>query len=142
MFIPDTGSNFFHPASRVGKIPDPDPHQRIKTCLTQKTDTKFSKIRSGMFIPDPGFGFFSIPDTGFNKAPDPRSGSATLLHGCALRLLLLTYLSTAYDRYRYLFLNFQSMLGIRDILVRMPICGSVPLTNESGFDFGSDSFLQ
>jgi hypothetical protein len=71
MFNPDTGSNFFHPASRVDKIPGPDPHQRMMYFLTQKTDIKFSKTRSGMFIPDPGFGFFPIPDTGFKKAPDP-----------------------------------------------------------------------
>ncbi len=42
----------FHPGSRVDKIPDP--HQRILGFLTQKIDTKFAKIRSGMFIPDPG----------------------------------------------------------------------------------------
>jgi hypothetical protein len=39
------------PESRVDKIPDPDPHQRS---FNQETDAKFSKIRSGMFIPDPG----------------------------------------------------------------------------------------
>ncbi len=31
-----------------------------------------------MFIPDPGSGFFPIPDPGVKKAPDPGSGSATL----------------------------------------------------------------
>ncbi len=30
-------------------------------------------------IPDPGSGFFSIPDPGLKKAPDPGSGSATML---------------------------------------------------------------
>ncbi len=34
------------------------------------------------------------------------------------------------------------MLGIRDILVRIRIRGSVPLTNGSGLISGSDSFLQ
>jgi hypothetical protein len=48
---PDLGSIFFLPGSR---ILNPDPHQRILVFFTQKTDTKFSKIRSGMFIPDPG----------------------------------------------------------------------------------------
>jgi hypothetical protein len=69
----------------VDKIPDPDPHQRIKVILAQKTDTKFSKISSRMFIPDPGSGFFSPPGSGFfpsrilgPKKPDPVSGSATL----------------------------------------------------------------
>jgi hypothetical protein len=32
-------------------------------------------MRSGMFIPDPGSGFFLIPDPGVQKAPDPGSGS-------------------------------------------------------------------
>jgi hypothetical protein len=27
--IPDSRSDFFHPGSRVDKIPEPDPHQRI-----------------------------------------------------------------------------------------------------------------
>ncbi len=30
MFIPDPGSEFFDPGSRVKKIPDPHPHQFIK----------------------------------------------------------------------------------------------------------------
>jgi hypothetical protein len=61
-------------------IPDPDPgltvsripdlHQRISILLTKKTDTEFSKIRSGMFISDPvirimGLDFFPSP-------PDPQ----------------------------------------------------------------------
>ncbi len=37
-------------------IPDPDLHKRIEVILTQKSDAKFSKISSGMFIPDPGSG--------------------------------------------------------------------------------------
>jgi hypothetical protein len=46
---------------------------------------KFSKIRSGVFIPLPdlGSGFFPSPirilDPGVKKAPDPGSRSATLL---------------------------------------------------------------
>ncbi len=39
--------------------------------LTQKTDTKFSKIRSGMFIPDPGSIFFSILDPGSGSRIHP-----------------------------------------------------------------------
>ncbi len=46
--IPDLGS-------RVDKIPDPHPHQRILVFLSLNTETKFSNVRSGMFIPDPGF---------------------------------------------------------------------------------------
>jgi hypothetical protein len=39
-----------------------------------KPDSKFSKITSGMFIPDPVSGFFSIPDQGVRKhqIPDPQ----------------------------------------------------------------------
>jgi hypothetical protein len=39
-FIPNPGSEFCHPGSRVKKIPDPDPHQRIYIFLTQKTVSK------------------------------------------------------------------------------------------------------
>jgi hypothetical protein len=96
--------DFFRPGYRVDKIP-----VRIKEFkyLTKKADTKFSKIRSRMNIPDPGTGFFSIldpgsrcriqgskkhrildldffpcripdSDPGIKKAPAPESGSATL----------------------------------------------------------------
>ncbi len=36
----------------------------------------------------------------------------------------------------------KAVLGIRDILVRIRIPGSVPLPNGSGSNSGSDSFLQ
>jgi hypothetical protein len=52
MFVPDPGSEFFHPGSRVKKIPDPD--QRI---------------------PDI---FLIISDPGVKKASDPGSGSVAL----------------------------------------------------------------
>ncbi len=55
----------------LSRIPNPeltrsrirDPHQRIQVFLTQKTISKKSKIRSGIFIPDPGswLGFFFHP---------------------------------------------------------------------------------
>jgi hypothetical protein len=53
----------------------------MQVFLTQKTDTKFSKIRSGMFIPDPGscMWIFSIPDPGSRVQKSTGSGSATLL---------------------------------------------------------------
>jgi hypothetical protein len=54
MFIPDPIFSILDPGSRVDKIPDPDPQQRILVFLTQKTYTEFSKIESGMFIPVPG----------------------------------------------------------------------------------------
>ncbi len=51
--------------------------QRIIELFTQKIVTKLSKI----WIWDPGSGknLFRIPDRGVKKAPDPGSGSATLL---------------------------------------------------------------
>jgi hypothetical protein len=54
------GSEFFHPGSRVKKIPDPDPHQKFKY---------FNPKKSGLFNPDPVF------------LPIPEPGSATLLQG-------------------------------------------------------------
>ncbi len=71
------GSEFFHPGSRVKRIPDL--HQIIWVFLIQKIALKLSKIWSGMFIPDPGRGFYSIPDPGVRKAQDPGSGSVTLI---------------------------------------------------------------
>ncbi len=49
MFIPDPGSEFFHPGSRVKNIPESgswfsDPHQRTKVFLTQPTVSKLSEI--------------------------------------------------------------------------------------------------
>jgi hypothetical protein len=42
MFLLDSASD--HPGSKVIKIPDPDPHQRIKVFLTQKIVSKLSEI--------------------------------------------------------------------------------------------------
>jgi hypothetical protein len=70
------------PGSRVDKIPDPDPlKKRIYVFLTQKTDTKFSKITSGTFIPDPDSGLFPsrIPDPRGKKAPDPGTRIHTMV---------------------------------------------------------------
>jgi hypothetical protein len=51
--------------------------QRIVEPFTQKIVTKLSKIR----VWDPGSGenLFRIPDPGVKEAPDPGSGSATLI---------------------------------------------------------------
>jgi hypothetical protein len=72
--------------SKVDKIPDPDPHQIILVYLTEKNYAKFSKIRSGMFIPDPrsrilSLDFFLslIEGSKKHRIPDPGSGFATLL---------------------------------------------------------------
>jgi hypothetical protein len=51
---------------------------RIIEVFTQKIVTKPSKI----WVWDPGSGknLFQIPDPGVKKAPDPGSGSATLIN--------------------------------------------------------------
>jgi hypothetical protein len=80
MYIPDPGIGFFFSGSRVKKIPNPDPHQRIKVFFTlkkflssRKYDPGFSsRIRILIFYPS------RIPDPEVIKAPDPGSGSATL----------------------------------------------------------------
>jgi hypothetical protein len=62
MLIPDSGTEFFHPV-KCKKIPDPDPHQRIYVFFTQKTVSKLSEERPGMFAPDPDPEYFSIQRT-------------------------------------------------------------------------------
>jgi hypothetical protein len=78
------GSGFFYPGLGLKKatyrIPNPVPQQKNVCIFKPKILTKLWEIRSGMFIPNPGFrgsGFFSIPDPGFKKETDPGSGSAT-----------------------------------------------------------------
>jgi hypothetical protein len=66
MIIPDSVFSIPDHGSRFEKIPDTDPHLRIQVFVTQKIDTKLSKIWSGMLIPDLVF---------FN----PGSGSAAML---------------------------------------------------------------
>jgi hypothetical protein len=71
--------------------------QRIIELSTQKFVTKLSKI----LVWDPRSGIrnklFRIPDPGpgVKKAPDPGSGSATLLKGCIFGFNLCTILNTA-----------------------------------------------
>jgi hypothetical protein len=78
------GSGMFH----LSRIPDPsfsiqDPGsiQEFKYFNPKKMVSELSEIRSGLFIPDPDPGFYPslIPDPGVKKAPDPGSGSATLV---------------------------------------------------------------
>jgi hypothetical protein len=58
--------------------------QRIIELFTQKIDTKLSKI--SVWNPGSGKNLFRIPDPGIKKAPDPGSGSATLLTSCSYLL--------------------------------------------------------
>jgi hypothetical protein len=80
MFVPDPGSKFIHPGSRIQGKKSTGFRIRNKECIfnTQKYFANLSEIWPRMSIPDPDprYGFFSIPDPGIKKAPDP--GSATL----------------------------------------------------------------
>jgi hypothetical protein len=57
----------------VDKILDPGPESAEKnlSIFSQKTGTKFSNIRSGMFNPDPGSGF-QIQGSKKHQIPDPQ----------------------------------------------------------------------
>jgi hypothetical protein len=46
-----------------------------------------------LFIPDPDPDFLPIPDQGVKKAPDPESGSATLLPDALILLLMFLLVS-------------------------------------------------
>jgi hypothetical protein len=61
---PGSEFSFPDPGSKRFRIPDPNPHQRIKVFLTPKLFLNSRKIYLGcyLFIPDPDF--FSIPDLG------------------------------------------------------------------------------
>jgi hypothetical protein len=73
MFIPDPESDFFHPGSRVKKIPDPRNESEF---LALNIFPKLSEKFSGMFIPDTGSGFVPSLIQGSKKHripnPDPQ----------------------------------------------------------------------
>jgi hypothetical protein len=84
-----------YPGSRVAYIPNPG--SGIRICIKDfyyfnpKTDTKFSKIRSGMFIPDPGSGFFSYTVQTVDLIL-PCIGRIPQLHSCIEKKILLNSL--------------------------------------------------
>ncbi len=79
------GSEFFHPGSKVKKIPDPGSGSASKYRSIFIPINCFSEICSGMLILDPDLDFLPNPDPGVKKAPGP--GSATMPSG------LLRYLT-------------------------------------------------
>ncbi len=79
------GSDFFPSRIRTVSIPDPGSSSKNLSILTPKKSkkmvSKLKQIWSGLFIPDPDADFLPsrIPDPGVKKAPNPGSGSATLV---------------------------------------------------------------
>jgi hypothetical protein len=69
MFIPDL--TFF--------TPYPHPHQRMLEFLTQKLEIKIRDAHPGPRIPDLDSFLSRAPDPSVKKAPDPDSGSATMI---------------------------------------------------------------
>jgi hypothetical protein len=84
MFIPDPGSDFFPSRilDRTDSIPDPGSASKNLSILTRKqwflSSRKYDPGCSSR-ISDPDADFLPIPDPEVKKAPDPGSGSATLL---------------------------------------------------------------
>ncbi len=87
---PDPGSEFFHSGSRIRIFFFPDPGSeffpsRIRNFFIPdpKFPSRIPKIVAKLWVVHPGSGsrFLPIPDPGVKKAPDPGSGSATLVGG-------------------------------------------------------------
>jgi hypothetical protein len=55
--------------------------KEIKNFLPKKLSLSSQKYGVGILDPGSGKNLFRIPDPGVKKAPDPRSGSATLVGG-------------------------------------------------------------
>ncbi len=73
MFLPDHGSEFFHPGSMFKKIPDPYPHQRILKYFKAKKlflSPWKNDLGCSSLIPCPDL--FPIPDPEVKKVPDPQ----------------------------------------------------------------------
>jgi hypothetical protein len=72
MFLPDPNFSIPDPGGSK-RFLIPDLHQRIQVILTQKIVSKFSKILSGMFIPDPDLAFNPSRIQGSKRhwIPDP-----------------------------------------------------------------------
>ncbi len=68
-------SEFFHPGSRVKKIPDHGSGSKNWNIFNPKIVSKLSEICSGMFIPDLDF---THPGSRGQKGTSPESWSATL----------------------------------------------------------------
>ena len=158
---------FLHPGSRIRTVSIPDPGSSSKNLniLTPKKAKKWflsSKkydLGCSSRIPDPDADFLPsrIPDPEVKKAPNPgsririRNTAFMIDHSNLTRLFLLVRKHNFCTENQLLFTSscspnlfkcFFSVLGIHDILrwIRIRIRGSMPLTNGSGFGFGSCYF--
>jgi hypothetical protein len=75
--IPDP--TFSHPRSRIRTFSIPDPGSASKNLSIFLSSRKYDSGCSSRIL-DPDADFLPIPDPGVKKAPDPGSGSATLLN--------------------------------------------------------------
>jgi hypothetical protein len=77
---------FFHPGSRIKKIPVSGPASKNLSILTQKLFLSSRKYDSGCSsrIRIPDLEFLPNPDPGVKKEPDPGSGTLKILRRCFL----------------------------------------------------------
>ncbi len=102
MFIPDLESEFFHTGSRIRIFFHPG--SASKNCnLNQKTDSKLSELRSGLFIPDPDPDFLPFPDPGSRSQLS--TGSRTRIRHTDLAINLRN--SVTYFIYKLKFKNIE-----------------------------------
>jgi hypothetical protein len=74
MFIPDPGSDFFHPGSRVKEIPDPGSVSKNLSIFNPKNC--FLALGNMIWGVHPGSGFFTHPGSRIqeskrHRTPDP-----------------------------------------------------------------------
>ncbi len=100
MLISDPNFSIPDPGSKVKKIPDPAPHQRIfnhKICFWALGKIIWDVHLRYVFSPFR----IRIPDLGVKQAPDPGSGSATveelsILNKCHFFIQILTLATRMY----------------------------------------------
>jgi hypothetical protein len=77
--IPDLNFVITDPRFRVKKIPDPNPQIFLNSKKKKLFLTSQKMIWDVLLDPESGSRFFSIPDPEVKKAPEPGSGSTTLV---------------------------------------------------------------
>ncbi len=89
------GSDFSYPGSRIQSWQDLGSAVKNLSILTPKTEVLSSQIKTGMFIPYPGSGFFVFSHPGGVKKhqiPDPDSGSGSaILLLCSIKWAMINW---------------------------------------------------